>query len=159
MKITEIKLNKEIPYDKCVVSTVINNVITQLHSIIYEKRALINTNITSEIVDYPGAYFENIMYNLISNALKYSKPDVPPQVTISVDAEGCKNIIKVKDNGLGINMAKYGDRLFKMNQVFHSGFDSRGIGLYITKTQVESLGGTIDVISAENAGSEFIVTL
>ena len=63
------------------------------------------------------------------------------------------------DIGLGINLDKYGERLFKLNQVFHAGFNSKGIGLYITKTQVESLGGTIEVKSKENEGSEFIVTL
>ena len=78
---------------------------------------------------------------------------------ISVKSIDEKTVITVKDNGLGINLDKYGERLFKLNQVFHAGFNSKGIGLYITKTQVESLGGTIEVKSKENEGSEFIVTL
>lgn len=56
-------------------------------------------------------------------------------------------------------MEKYAGKIFKLNQVFHSGFDSKGVGLYITKSQVESLGGSIEVKSAPDVGSEFIVTL
>jgi signal transduction histidine kinase len=56
-------------------------------------------------------------------------------------------------------MVKYGARVFKLNQVFRHGFDSKGIGLYITKTMVETMGGLIELHSAPNQGSEFIVTL
>lgn len=56
-------------------------------------------------------------------------------------------------------MEKYGNRIFKLNAVFHQGYDSKGVGLYITKTQVESLGGKIEVKSRVNEGTEFIVTL
>ena len=56
-------------------------------------------------------------------------------------------------------MEKYGSKIFKLNEVFHSGYDSKGVGLYITKTQVESLGGSVEVQSKVNEGSEFIVNL
>ena len=74
-------------------------------------------------------------------------------------SENGRTVISVKDNGLGIDLVKYGNRLFKLNQVFHKGMNSRGVGLYITKVQVESFGGSIQVKSRENEGSEFIVTL
>ena len=57
-----------------------------------------------------------------------------------------------------MDLNKYGDKVFKLNQVFHQGYDSKGVGLFITKTQIESLGGTIEVKSQANEGSEFIVT-
>jgi signal transduction histidine kinase len=63
-----------------------------------------------------------------------------------------------KDNGLGIDLELYGDRVFKLNQVFHEGHDSKGVGLFITKTQIESLGGTIEIKSKPNEGAEFTVT-
>ena len=56
-------------------------------------------------------------------------------------------------------MQKYGKHLFQLNQVFHEGYDSKGVGLFITKTQIESLGGSIEVKSAPGEGCEFIVTL
>jgi signal transduction histidine kinase len=70
-----------------------------------------------------------------------------------------KTVLSVKDNGLGIDLEKYADRVFKLNEYFHQGYDSKGIGLYLVKTQVESMGGTIMVESTVNEGTEFIITI
>ena len=67
--------------------------------------------------------------------------------------------ISVKDNGLGLDMEKHGKKLFKLNQVFHPGHDSKGVGLFITKAQIESFGGSIWVVSKEDQGAEFIVKI
>ena len=96
--------------------------------------------------------------NFISNALKYRKNDVAPEIVITTSTQGGKVQLSVKDNGLGIDLDRYGDKLFKLSQVFHAGKDSKGFGLYLTKTQIESLGGSISVTSKPDAGSEFVVT-
>ena len=159
MEITDIKLNKEIPYNECNINAIINEITTQLLSIIYEKHAVIKLDLAVQLINYPKAYLENILYNFISNSLKYTRPGVAPEITISTARINDTIQISVKDNGLGIDLGKYGDRMFKLNQVFHQGYESKGVGLYITKTQVESLGGKIEVISKEMEGSEFIVTI
>ena len=159
MKIAEIKLNKAVPYDECDVAKIIDEIIAQQQSAIYATHAVIMRQLDVAVVKYPKAYLENILYNFISNALKYSKQNVPPAITISTEVYDDTVRISIKDNGLGIDMEKYGGKIFKLNQVFHSGFDSKGVGLYITKSQVESLGGSIEVKSAPDVGSEFIVTL
>jgi signal transduction histidine kinase len=56
-------------------------------------------------------------------------------------------------------MERYGHKIFRLNEIFHAGYDSKGIGLYITKTQVESFGGSISLKSKPNEGCEFTVTL
>ena len=159
MEIAEIKLNKDVPYNDCDVIAIINEITAQLHTIIFEKHAVINTEIKVACIKYPKAYLESILYNFISNALKYSNADVPPEITITTRLYNDRVQIIVKDNGIGIDMEKYGDRVFKLNEIFHKGYDSKGVGLYITKTQVESFGGSIEVHSAPNKGSEFIVTI
>lgn len=159
MKLTEIRLNEDIPYDECNVPLIIKDITSQLHSMIFEKRATLKLNLDIEEIKYPKAYLENILYNLISNALKYSQPDVPPEITVATKRHKGRIQITVKDNGLGIDMEKYGDKVFKLNEVFHKGYDSKGVGLYITKTQIESLGGSITLNSQLNEGCEFIVTL
>jgi len=159
MEIAEIKLNKEVPYDDCDVSRMIHDIMAQLHGVIYEKQAVIKTDLEVTRISYPRAYMESILYNFISNALKYTNADVAPQITVMTRlADGRPQVI-VKDNGIGIDMERYGDKMFKLNEVFHQGYDSKGVGLYITKTQVESFGGSIEVRSAPNEGAEFIVTL
>ncbi|GAA4468234.1 hypothetical protein GCM10023093_25430 [Nemorincola caseinilytica] len=159
MQITQIKLNKEIPKDDCDVVAIVNDICNQLQSAILEKQAVVRIKLDVTRVQYPKAYLENILYNLISNALKYTISGLVPEIDITTEMQDGHVCIVVRDNGLGIDMDKYGDRLFKLNQVFHQGFESKGIGLYITRTTVESLGGKIEVKSAPNEGSEFIVTL
>ena len=159
MDVAQIKLNKDIPYNECNISNVIQDVINQLHGNIYEKRAAIRQCIEVKYISYPKIYLESIVYNLLSNALKYNKPNVPPDISITTKKVNDRVVLTVQDNGMGIDLEKYKSKVFKLNQIFHPGYDSKGIGLYITKTQVESLGGSIELKSKPNEGSEFIVTL
>jgi signal transduction histidine kinase len=159
MQITEIKLNKEIPHDECDIATMINEICTQLQSAIYEKQAILRRHYDVTTISYPRAYLENILYNLISNALKYTRDGIRPEIFITTRMNNERVQLIVKDNGLGIDTDKYADKLFKLNGVFHTGFESKGVGLYITKTQVESFGGSIELKSKPNQGCEFIVTL
>ena len=137
----------------------VSNIISQMQSAIFEKQASIILKLKIRVVRYPKFYLESIFYNFISNSLKYSNPAELPEIIISSDLEGGRVRLAVKDNGLGIDLDRYGHKVFKLNQTFHSGYESKGIGLYITKTQVESLGGTVQVKSRENEGSEFSVIL
>jgi PAS domain S-box-containing protein len=159
MQVTEIKLNKEIPKEECVINQVLNDTFDQLQSAIFEKRAIITRDIQVKTVSYPRVYFENIVYNLISNALKYVKQGTPPEIHISTYISDGRVVLSVKDKGLGIDMDRYASRVFRLNETFHQGFESKGVGLYITKTQVESFGGSITLHSKPDEGSEFIVTL
>jgi signal transduction histidine kinase len=98
---------------------------------------------------------ESILLNFTSNALKYRNPNVPLVITIESDVEAGKPILKVSDNGLGIDLAKHGEQLFGMYKTFHGNPTARGIGLFMTKNQVESLGGKISVESEPNKGTAF----
>lgn len=106
------------------------------------------------------SYFESILHNLISNAIKYSHPDRKSKVILQTlhTSEDIK--ILISDNGIGIDLKKYKNQVFEMYQTFHGTDreDSRGIGLYITKTQVEALGGQIELTSTLNEGSTFTLT-
>ncbi len=159
MDVVQISMNKTIPYDECDAGHMVNEILAQLNSTIFEKNAVIKLNISVAFIRYPKVFLESIFYNLISNALKYSHPDRVPVITISTYSVDDRVLLSVKDNGLGINLEKYGNKLFKLNQVFHPGHDSKGVGLFITKAQIESFGGNIQVKSKENEGTEFIVTL
>lgn len=102
-------------------------------------------------------YLYSIFYNLISNAIKYRRPTVQPiiQIRSSVNKDGVT--ISFKDNGLGIDLAKKGSQLFMLYKRFHYHTEGKGMGLYMVKSQVESLGGKISVSSEVNNGTQFTI--
>ena len=103
------------------------------------------------------SYIESILTNLITNAIKYSDPEKSSFIKLSTDETIDYVKFIVEDNGLGINLYKYKDRIFKMYQKFHRNEDARGIGLFLTKSQIEAIGGKIAVNSKEGVGSTFTV--
>lgn len=159
MDVVQISMTKEIPFDDCDVYAIVHEILDQLNSTIFETGAFVQFDMGVAKVRYPKVFFESIIYNLLSNALKYISPERIPDILIKTYEQDGRVMISVKDNGLGIDLVKYGSKLFKLNQVFHKHPGSKGVGLYITKAQVESFGGSITVKSRENEGSEFIVTL
>ncbi|TGK35918.1 PAS domain S-box protein [Leptospira gomenensis] len=106
---------------------------------------------------YPKVYLESILLNLLSNALKYSDPSKQTLISFVSFVEEKKIFLAVRDNGLGIDLKKYGHQIFKMNKTFHREKEGQGIGLFMTKNQIESLGGEITVESTPGKGTTFIV--
>ncbi|WP_299277020.1 PAS domain-containing sensor histidine kinase [uncultured Psychroserpens sp.] len=105
------------------------------------------------------SYLESVIYNLISNGIKYKHPNRKSKVILQTMHTKDALKILVSDNGIGIDIDKFKNQIFEMYQTFHgtNRDDSRGVGLYITKTQVEALGGTIEVESELNVGTTFIL--
>lgn len=101
------------------------------------------------------AYLESLFLNFTTNAIKYSHPSRVPVISFTSIKEKNKLTLLIKDNGLGINLEKFGEKLFGMYKTFHKNPNARGIGLFITKNQIESMGGTIEVESKVNEGSTF----
>lgn len=112
------------------------------------------------LVQFYPAYLDSILLNLISNAIKYRHPERPPLIRISASYYDHGYIaLSIADNGLGIDLQKHGHKLFGMYKTFHKNKNSRGIGLFITKNQVEALGGRIEVTSKPDNGSTFTLYL
>ena len=106
------------------------------------------------------SFYESIFYNLISNALKYKKKEVQLKLTFNVQKSSEKNCtITITDNGIGMDLLKVGDKIFGFYKRFHPQIEGKGLGLFITKTQIELMGGTIRVESIPNIGSTFIIDL
>ena len=106
---------------------------------------------------YPSIYLESIFLNLVTNALPYSKPDVKPVIYLRTYYDQRDIILEIKDNGLGINLERYGHQIFKLQKTFHKHPESRGIGLFMIKNQIEAMGGEITVESQENIGTTFYI--
>lgn len=108
-------------------------------------------------IHYPATYFNSILQNLISNALKYRSPERKPEIRISSHRKGNKIFLSVADNGLGIDMQKHQNNFFKIGKVFHHHPDAKGFGLYMIKAHIEALGGKIWVESAPDKGATFYI--
>ncbi len=128
---------------------------------IRERKALINAHFEVETVTYIEVYLESIFLNLLSNALKYAHPDRNPKIEVRSYLEGHKVMLCFKDNGLGIDTERFENQLFKMYKIFHpeAHQDSKGIGLFLIKNQVEMLGGKIWIESTPGEGSAFFIEL
>ncbi|MBP1224734.1 sensor histidine kinase [Flavobacterium sp. 1355] len=107
-------------------------------------------------INFNPAYLESVLLNFTTNAIKYAHPDRDPVIVFDfgIEPEGYKSL-KITDNGLGIDLAVYGDLLFGMYKTFHKHEEARGIGLYITRNQIEAMKGSVSVESEVGAGTSF----
>ena len=123
---------------------------------ILSNKVTLTTNIPEDAtINYNSAYLESILYNLISNAIRYRHPQRKPIISINLYQQNDKTIIEVSDNGIGIDLVRNADKIFGMYKTFSSNSDARGIGLFITKNQVDAMGGSITVDSIPNEGTTF----
>jgi PAS domain S-box-containing protein len=107
---------------------------------------------------YPKVYLESIMLNLLTNAVKYRSPERYPEIHFKTKRDDDKIILICSDNGIGIDLERNGHKLFGLHKTFHRNPDARGVGLFITKNQVEALGGIIFAESQLNKGTTFTIT-
>jgi len=147
--------------EKISISDVIISVKSLLAHQIKEAGATVKTNISKDARDISTikSYFESILYNLINNAIKYKSSKRALKLYISVSRDSDNILIKVADNGMGIDLGRYGKHIFGLYKRFHPEIEGKGLGLYMTKTQIEVLGGTIAILSELDKGTTFIVTL
>ncbi len=109
------------------------------------------------VVVYPPKYLNSILHNLVSNALKYRSPLRKPRIELTTRKNKDSILLMVRDNGLGIDLTKHMDNVFKIGKVFHKHPNAKGLGLYMTKTQIEAMNGKIWVESSPDQGAVFYV--
>jgi len=106
-------------------------------------------------IDANPAFLESIVLNFLDNAIKYRHAIRAPVIELTTMQIGNETVLSIRDNGRGIDLEKYRHKLFGMYNTFHGNDDATGIGLYITKFQVESMGGHIGVESKVDHGTWF----
>lgn len=125
-----------------------------------ELNMRLNASLNIRTIFTVRGYLYSILHNLISNAIKYRSPDRPLELTIASSEQEQYICIQVKDNGQGIDLEHNRDKIFGLYKRFHGQhIPGRGLGLYMAKTQVETLGGKIVVESVLGEGSVFYIYL
>ena len=147
-QLEEINLNKSLA-----------EVLVSINSLVLDSKAIINVDFSEyENVIFNKAYIKSIFLNLLTNSIKYAKPNHPPIITIQSRKNNGVNQLIFSDNGLGFDMDKVKDKVFGLYEKFHSNVDSNGIGLYLVYNHITSLGGRIAVESKINEGATFTIS-
>jgi PAS domain S-box-containing protein len=138
----------------------LNQYVVKIQNILSEQILSNDATILSTIPDdlvinHNPAYLESILYNLMSNAIRYKHPERKPLINLKWSEENNIKTLEFSDNGIGIDMDKNKDKLFGMYKTFSNNPDSRGIGLFITRNQIEAVGGNITTSSEPNVGTTF----
>ncbi|WP_432671496.1 PAS domain-containing protein [Flavobacterium sp. SM2513] len=106
------------------------------------------------LITYNRAYLQSILINIISNSVRYCKRnDNDRFIKFNYYEDAEFSVLEIEDNGIGINMNRYKDKVFGLYKTFSNNKDAKGIGLFITKNQVEAMGGKIEIQSELNKGT------
>ena len=140
-----------------VIETVRNNLRNEIEN--SKVNIIVDIDPDADGITSIKSYIQSVIYNLVSNAIKYRDEQRPLEIKISAHRINSRTVIIIADNGLGIDLETNASRIFGMYNRFHHGHEGKGLGLYMTKTQIESLNGTIEVKSKVGVGTTFIITL
>ncbi|WP_309641843.1 PAS domain-containing sensor histidine kinase [Flavobacterium sp.] len=159
VKVVIIKDNPSINKEEVLIKDVFENVFNQLSYLISLHKPILKIELEKvTILNINKAYLESILLNLFTNAIKYRSPKRILRIFVSSKEIDNQIVLVFKDNGIGIDLERNGDKIFGLYQRFHNYSDSKGLGLYLVKSQVESMGGTISVESEVDKGTTFTIT-
>lgn len=156
VKVIIIKDNPSIQKEKVSIKEILTNVFNQLSFQIELHKPIINLNLDRvPLLNINKAYIESILLNLMTNSIKYKSENRKLIIDISTEQIDDNTQLTFRDNGIGIDLERNKDKVFGLYQRFHNYPDSKGLGLYLVKSQVESMGGSIIVESEVNKGTKF----
>jgi len=155
-EVVNIRNNINLKIENLNLNDFIKNTLSLLKPQIENKSAIVENNVSNDvIIEYNRAYLESILYNFISNAIRYSHPDRIPIISISFNKN--EKSLSIKDNGIGIDLKRNKEDLFGMYKTFNNNPDAKGLGLFLTKNQIDAMGGKIETESELGVGTNFII--
>ena len=159
IRILVIKDNPSIFQERLLFSEVLEKVMFQLQFKMDEISPLLHIDFSkADTVMFNRTYLESVLLNLFSNALKYRSPNRLLSIRISTEISASGLVLYFNDNGLGLDLERLKGRMFGLYQRFHNHPDSKGMGLYLVKSQLEALGAKMEVESTVDIGTTFKIT-
>ncbi|RAU84013.1 PAS domain-containing sensor histidine kinase [Pontibacter arcticus] len=155
-EVVRVQKSKDQPLELIDLARVTDDVMLSIQDMITKSRAVITTDF-SEIpaIPFTKSGLTSILFNLISNAIKYKSPDRNPEINITTKVKGDYIELKIQDNGLGIDINKHQNKLFQMFKRFHNHVPGSGLGLYIVNRLLTNQDGYITIESTLNKGTAF----
>ncbi|MEL4308105.1 PAS domain-containing sensor histidine kinase [Joostella sp. CR20] len=155
-EIIAINTNLNIKTEQVNLKNEVDEAFTNISELIKSTFTEVENNVPETVsVNVVKAYLESILLNIFTNAIKYKAPKRYPKIVINCERVKGYTVLSVTDNGLGIDLDKHGHKLFGMYKTFHGNKDARGIGLFITKNQIDAMKGKIEAESEIDKGTTF----
>ncbi len=156
--ILQIRHNDVKKLEKIKFSQILEDVEVSIDNLIKSNNVIIRENFADvEGIFTFKSYLNSVFFNLISNSIKYRQAAIDPIITITSSRDKDKITLTFTDNGLGIDLTKKSTQVFGLYKRFHDHVAGKGMGLYMVKTQIESLGGTVTIASEVNVGTTFTI--
>lgn len=154
-KIIDIRNDKFSLIESVDLHDVVKSITDSLRTSIKENHVVLKLDLQVTELNTIKAYIHSILYNLISNAIQYRDKHRGLVISITNHVEGKFVVFEITDNGMGIDMPRYGHLMFRLYKRFHTHVQGKGLGLYLVKQQIEKLNGNIAVKSAPGEGTMF----
>ncbi|WP_396169848.1 PAS domain S-box protein [Flavobacterium sp.] len=159
VKVIIIKDNPSIEKESLFLKDIFEDVFSQLDFLIGLHKPIILFNFEDvSFLNTNKSYIESILLNLLTNSIKYKSDKRKLKININAYQLGDNVVLIFKDNGIGIDLERNKDKVFGLYQRFHDYPDSKGLGLYLVKSQVETMGGSISIESKVDVGTTFSLT-
>lgn len=155
MEILVIKNKLNVETEPVMIDKLLGEVIQSISTAVEGAHCQINTSFPVSEVYFNRTYLESILLNLLTNAIKYKSPHRQPVINVVTQDTPDYVVLTFADNGIGIDMERHQEKVFGLYQRFHTNADSKGLGLFIVKSQVIALGGKIEVKSKVDVGTTF----
>ncbi|MFC4872233.1 PAS domain S-box protein [Negadavirga shengliensis] len=140
--------------------SLLNNIEKSLFNQLREAGTIIHKDFRAlEEMNYVYAHMENFFMNFMTNSVKYRHPDRMPEMWITTYKENDYCVIRFEDNGIGLDLERYGDRIFGLYQRFHNHVEGKGLGLYLVREQIRANDGKITIESEVGKGTVFKIYL
>jgi PAS domain S-box-containing protein len=153
---------QELPIEPVELAPMVTEIIASLQDQVTQTGATFELDFaTCPTANFVRPNLQSVLFNLISNSIKYAAPGRPPRIRLSCtpDAVTGHPILTVEDNGLGIDLERFGPQLFQLFRRFHSHVDGTGMGLYLVNRIVQNHGGRLEVSSTVDEGTTFQIYL
>ena len=157
-KIIVIRSQPSINQEEINLSEIIEDVLSQINDLVIETQPIIEINFVRTLsLHFNRTYMESILMNLFTNSIKFRAPDRTLIISLYAKSSADNFLLTFTDNGIGVDVNRHKERLFGLYQKFHSHPEGKGFGLFLIKSQIESLGGKIKMESTVNVGTKFII--
>ncbi|MEY3405533.1 MAG: hypothetical protein RL161_963, partial [Bacteroidota bacterium] len=157
--ILELRKGHAIKMEEVSLRNTVDLILRSFEELIHRSDIKVRADIELDyIVTFP-AYLNSILYNLMSNAIKYRAAERIALIDVQIYKKDKAIFFRVEDNGIGFDSEKFGNKVFEPFKRLTNQKDGKGLGMFLVKSQVEALGGQVSISSKPGVGTVVVFQL